>query len=156
MAIRSHLLVSAAFRISAGGSPNARCRLTEIPSELIFAAVDCRYERSARISSDSASFNLLKFRATQPSATWTSSRWDWKRRANAVTCGNRLLSAELFSSATRIFWYITQTQLSNESHDPLRDATKIEQVFYVQYDNNGGGKPGEHPHTHPRDATAPF
>ena len=65
-----------------------------------------------------ATVPVLLVRATQPSATCTRSNREPSRLASSVTCGSRLLSARLFSSATRILRYITV--FNNErSRQPL-------------------------------------
>src|SRR5436190_2345249 len=140
MAIKSHCSSLAVLRISDGGSPSARWAETSRPSARNFAAVASRYPRSSFISCDSASLSCSKLRATQPSATCTRSKREPSRLARSVTCGSRLLSARLFSSATRILWYMALLK-NGHSMEPLHEF--VEQIFHVQQNNNSRGKPGE-------------
>src|SRR6266699_1879509 len=140
IAIKSHCSRSAVLRISDGGSPSARWAETSRPSARNFAAVASRYPRSSFISCDSASLSCSKLRATQPSATCTRSKREPSRLARSVMCGSRLLSARLFSSATRILWYMALFK-NGRSMQPFQHF--VEQVFHVQQNNNSRGKPGQ-------------
>src|SRR5206468_2358992 len=153
IAIKSHRSRSAVLRISDGGSPSARWAETSRPSARNFVAVASRYPRSSFISCDSASLSCSKLRATQPSATCTRSKREPSRLARSVTCGSRLLSARLFSSATRILRYMAVLK-NGRSLQPLQGF--VEQVFHVQQNNNSGREPGQNFHPQWTDELAHF
>src|SRR5260221_2101894 len=156
MAIRLQCSASATFRISAGGLPSASIVETEIPFAPRPAAIFSRYLRSSCISSDSRSLSWLKFRAPQPSATCSSNSSEPRILASCVICGSMVLSAGLFSSATKIFLNIIESTAKTQRRKPIRFCSLVSlwfggsfrfdhvvKQFHVEDNDNRGGRPAQ-------------
>src|ERR1700722_11275708 len=147
MAINLQFSASATLAISVGGLPSASMVETENPFSIKPAATFSRYARSSFISSDSRSLSWLKFRAPHPSATCSSNSSEPRILASCVICGSMVLSAGLFSSATRIFLYMKiLLDWHGQAEMPVKYLQNghwhehIKKQFHVEDNDNRGGR----------------
>src|SRR5437667_3164157 len=123
---------------SVAGSPSASWASTVSPWAVRSSRTFSRYARSLFISSDSRSFSWSKLRATQPSATWTSTSSAPVSRARPATWSRIVRSAVEFSMATRMRRYMSlvrlytndglvqQVDVEGGDHDPYRPGREID------------------------------
>src|SRR5204862_3802483 len=95
-----------------------------------------RYARSVFISSDSRRFRRSKLRATQPSATCTSSSSAPVSFASPVTWLRIVRSALEFSTATRMRLYISTRESLPQNTEEVRNDIR------VQDGDHDGHRPG--------------
>src|ERR1041385_9165184 len=148
IAIRSTFLSRASLMISSDGSPSAKTASQVKPSFASSRVRVSKYARSSFISWLSASLSCWKFRATQPSATWTRSNAAPVIRARGLMCVRTVSSAALFSSGIRMCLYILMHRHRNVEETVERFERgiwhdSVQEQFHVEQNNDRRCRPPE-------------